>query len=98
VAGARGAFRADELLAMTKAERIAAKRVGLATSDDEVSGDEKDNAADDDDGEDERKDLDRAIKERHMGAFDATQDSSDSSEDEDESSRTNGGSLLQAFA
>ena len=95
--GARGAFRADELTAMTKAERIEARRMGLATSDDEVSGDEKDNAADDHDEEDELKELDLAIKERHIGPV-ATQDYSDSSEDEDESSRTNGGSLLQAFA
>ena len=97
MAGARGAFRANELTALTKDELIEARRLKLATSDDEVSGDEKDNAADDHDEEDELKELDLAIKERHIGPV-ATQDYSDSSEDEDESSRTNGGSLLQAFA
>jgi hypothetical protein len=90
VVGARGQFRTEQLVALDKEQKKEARRLGLATSDDDESENEDDKAAESD--VDSNEELDMAIKERYRRV--APQDSSSSEEEEEDDTQMPKG-LLQ---
>ena len=83
--GARGDFGVEKLVAADDEGKREARRLGMATSDDEESGDENAKAGnvDEVDSNDEMLEMDQAIKMRHFGRKMALNDSDESSDDSD---------------
>ena len=80
--GARGDFRVEQLVALDADGKKEARRLGMATSDDEESGDENATAGNVDEI-DSNDEMDQAIKMRHFGHKMTGNNSDESSDDSD---------------
>ena len=79
--GARGDFGVEKLVAADDEGKREARRLGMATSDDEESGDENAKAGNVDEV-DSNDEMDQAIKMRHFGGRKMTLNDSDESSDD----------------
>ena len=80
--GARGEFQPEQLVALDADGKKEARRLGMATSDDEESGDENAKAGNVDEV-DSNDEMDQAIKMRHLRHQMTGNDSDESSDDSD---------------